>query len=217
MSQLPLGLRRQLLTATYRETVEAVPLLQNIKLTTLQQVMSPSRRTSLLPWILPTPLAHPPCCVCASLIALSTGALTLVHRPRLSCAKQPHRRQVCGYMRAWSRASPPTCGLELKAQTLHLAWSWKAKPGTLEACALCLDSEVMTLQVCGHISVVNCIPHDVITVEGRVPDRLYIVRHGSVQLYRNHHKLDRIGPGCMFGEMAMLGGCRGPCAVLRSI
>ena len=60
-------------------------------------------------------------------------------------------------------------------------------------------------QICGHMTVVNCIPFDVITVEGRIPDRLYIVRYGSVDMFRNNEWLHGIGPGFMFGEMAMFG------------
>jgi len=60
-------------------------------------------------------------------------------------------------------------------------------------------------QICGHMSIVNSIPRDVITVEGRIPDRLYIVRYGSVNMFRNNEWLHAAGPGFMFGEMAMFG------------
>ena len=60
-------------------------------------------------------------------------------------------------------------------------------------------------QICGEIHVVPCIPDEVITMEGKEPDAFFVVRHGYVQLWRNGHKLGTIGPGKMFGEIAIFG------------
>jgi CRP-like cAMP-binding protein len=65
--------------------------------------------------------------------------------------------------------------------------------------------EATVQQVCGSIRIVHCIPHDNITTEGKDPDACYIIRYGSVLLSRMKMAIQEIGPGHMFGELAMFG------------
>jgi len=69
----------------------------------------------------------------------------------------------------------------------------------------CAISETSLLQLCGEMEIINCIPKERITIEGREPDSMYVVRHGHVQLFKGEQMLQKIGPGNMFGEIAIMG------------
>jgi CRP-like cAMP-binding protein len=69
----------------------------------------------------------------------------------------------------------------------------------------CAISETSLLQLCGEMEIINCIPNEQITIEGREPDSMFVVRHGHVQLFKGEQMLQRIGPGNMFGEIAIMG------------
>ena len=69
----------------------------------------------------------------------------------------------------------------------------------------CALSENTLLQLCGEVEIINCIPKERITTEGREPDCFYVVRHGHVQLFKQSQMLQKIGPGHAFGEIGLLG------------
>lgn len=47
-------------------------------------------------------------------------------------------------------------------------------------------------------------PGDVIFAEGEAGDRMYVVREGSVALTSNGEPVEDVGPGGVFGELALI-------------
>jgi CRP/FNR family cyclic AMP-dependent transcriptional regulator len=47
---------------------------------------------------------------------------------------------------------------------------------------------------------------DVVFADGDAGDRMYLVKNGSVSLVKNGRELESVGPGGLFGEMALIDG-----------
>ncbi len=49
-------------------------------------------------------------------------------------------------------------------------------------------------------------PGDVVFAEGDKGDKMYVIRSGGVEILRDGHVVETLGPGGIFGEMALIDG-----------